>query len=552
MDTLTKLINSDLTKYSNLDNLFEYARLVMETDLSRGLELNDIVRTHAALNMKAQLRQDVDMAQAFRELYKKTFLLAAPHRFDDYMIYLEYNRTPSERFYQPRRKRLKVVVDAMQDLTDDELDELFVSMPPRIGKTTLCMFYITWMIGRNPEGTNLYSAFSDTITSGLYEGVLEVITDNYTYNWGKIFNQDIARTNSKKYTIDIERKKRYPSLTCRSLYGTLNGACDCNSILMADDLLSGIEEAMNMDRLNSAWSKVDNNLLPRAKESAKVIWVGTRWSLFDPIGKRLSVLESNDKFSNHRYKVLDLPALDENDESNFDYDYGVGFSTDYYHKRRASFENNNDMASWLAQYMAQPIERDGALFTPNEMNFYNGVLPQGEPDRVYAAVDVAFGGGDYLSMPICYEYGDVCYVHDWVFNNGDKKVTQPLVTAKVNEHKLDACQFEANNGGAGYKDDIERILKDQYQYRLNITSRSAPTNKRKEQRIFDKSPEIRELYFLESGKRSKEYELAMKNLYSFKMIGKNKNDDAPDSLAMLIDMKNNGRVARVEVFSRPF
>jgi len=486
----------------------------------------------------------------FFDLYKKTLLFDAPHFLDCYLLYLEINRKPNERFYQPRRKVLKEVVDALQMLVDDELDELFISMPPRVGKTTILMLFVTWIIGKNSEMSNLYSAYSDTITKAFYSGVLEIINDPVTYLWKDIFPEaKIVQTNSQDETINIDRKKRYPSLTCRSLYGTLNGACDCNGFEISDDLIGGIEEALNKDRLMSAWSKVDNNLLPRAKENAKILWCGTRWSMIDPAGLRMELLENDDRFKNRRYKIINLSALDEDDESQFDYDYGVGFSTEYYRQRRASFERNNDMASWSAQYMGEPIERDGALFTPDEFRYYNGVLPEEEPDRIFMAVDPAFGGGDFVSSPVCFQYGDDIYVHDVVYDSGDKRITQPLLAKAVLTHDVQAMQIEANKSTEAYKEGVEAELK-KHKRKINLTTKAAPSDKAKFQRIFDKAPDIREtMIFRESGKRSKAYSLFMQNVFSYKMFGKNKNDDAPDSLAMAISMVR-GASTKGQVFKR--
>lgn len=474
---------------------------------------------------------------AFFELYKRTLLFDAPYDFDSYLLYMEIDRRPQERFYQPRRRVLKQLVDALQAITDGELDELFLSEPPRVGKTTMLMFYVTWLLGRDSERSNLYSAYSDTITKALYNGVMEVIDDPVTYKWNDVFpNAKIAGTNAADETLDIDRKKHYPSLTCRSLYGTLNGACDCNGILIADDLIGGIEEALNKDRMISAWSKVDNNLIPRAKENAKIVWVGTRWSVIDPAGLRMELLKTSDEFKGIRYKIINLPALDENDESNFDYDYGVGFSTDYYRRRRASFERNNDMASWNAQYMGEPIEREGTLFTPNDFRFYNGVLPDEVPDRIFMPVDPAFGGGDFLSSPVCVMYGNDIYIPAVVYTDEDKKITQPLLARTADRYDAAAMQIEANKSTETYRDGVEEELK-KLGRKLNLTTKPAPPTKSKEQRIYDKAPDIRErMIFLEEGKRDKAYRLFMQNVYSFKVLGKNTHDDAPDSLAMAIDM----------------
>lgn len=521
----------DLSDEAAASDAFEAIRLLEETDFALAHKYSKRLRRMVSKNAREK------GSLAFFELNKRALLFDAPHDLDAYLQYLEWDRNPQERFYLPRRKIMLRVTTALQKLVDNELDELFLSFPPRTGKTTMLMMFMTWLLGRDSERSNLYSAYSDTITSAFYNGVLEIINDPVTYLWKDVFPlARLVATNAKDETINLDRRKRYPSLTCRSLYGTLNGACDCNGMLVSDDLIGGIEEALSRDRMISTWTKVDNNLIPRAKETAKVLWCGTRWSMIDPAGLRMDLLLNDERYKGRRYEIINLPALNEQDESNFDYLYGVGFSTQYYQMRRASFERNNDMASWMAQYMGEPIERSGALFEPKDMLFYNGELPEEEPQRIFMAVDPAFGGGDFTSAPICYQYanGEI-YVHDVVFSDGDKRVTQPLLVGKIIANKVQAAQFEVNRSTVSYKEDVEKALKERG-YRLNITTKMPASNTSKEIRIRDKAPEIRELFFREEGKRDKEYTQFMQNLYSFKMVGKNKNDDAADSLAQAVDM----------------
>lgn len=523
------------------------ACVLKETEHAYAIESNLEMRNL----LTAALPKAKDMSRMF-DIYRKSLWFGAKDRFDDYLQFLEIDRVPSERFYLPRRKRLITVANALQDLADDKLDELFLSEPPRVGKTSMLMFFVTWLIGRDSEQSNLYCAYSDMITKAFYNGVLEILNDPTTYKWREVFpDAKIVGTNAQDETLNIDRRKRYPSLTCRSLYGTLNGACDCTGYLISDDLLSGIEEALNKDRLVSAWGKVTNNLLTRAKQKAKILWCGTRWSLIDPIGLRLDAIENDANFANKRFKVINLPALDENDESNFDYDYDVGFSTERFKEVRASFERTDDMASWMAQYMGSPVEREGALFLPEELKYYNGTLPEGEPDRVVIAVDPAFGGGDYVSAPICYKYGDDIFVHDVVFDNRDKSITQPELASAIESNGVTWGQFETTKSTVGYREGVEQLLRDRG-YRCPLVSKAAPSNTGKGDRIFDKAPDIRSmLIFRESGKRSKEYELFMQNVFSYKVMGKNKHDDAPDSLAMMIDALNGNR-RKAEIFKRTF
>lgn len=418
--------------------------------------------------------------------------------------------------------------------------------------TTLAIFFVTWLIGRDPEHPNLYSSYSDTITKAFYNGVMEVLTDVDTYNYRQIFPKaQIVRTNAQDETIDIARKKHYPSLTCRSVYGTLNGACDAEGgIIVSDDLCSGIEEAMNKDRLVNLWEKVDNNLIPRGKGGTRYLWIGTRWSVIDPAGIRQDLLLNDDNFKDYKWRSINIPALNDYDESNFNYKYGVGFDTKYYRQRRASFERNNDMASWYAQYMGVPYEREGTVFGTDDLMYYNGVLPDREPDRIFMAVDPAWGGGDFVAGPVIYAYGEELYVVDVIYDNGDKEKTQPKVARLLREHNATALFIECTKTTAAYAEGIDAILRKEGK-RINIQTKAA--SGKKEDRIFAASPDIRNhMVFRESGKRSKEYELFMANVFSFKVLGKNKHDDAPDSLQMAISFAFPRDAVKVSVGRRMF
>lgn len=515
-----------------LNDLFDMARVVYEEDnseLKYALKITKYVK---------EMIFYLPAEEALNDLYWNVLLWEAPNLFESFLLYMEKNRPDDEKFYEPRINPLKKVVDAIQDLADDLLDELFINMPSRVGKTQIIKFANVWWGSRNPELSNLYTAYSDKITKAYFNGLSELITDP-TYTYSEIFpDNTIAKMNGDDETIDLNRVKTYPTFTCRSIYGTLNGACDCGGLAIADDLLSGIEEALSPDRLDTVWGKFDNNFMQRLKKKAKLINMGTRWALLDPQGRRRSLLENKDEYKNRRWKIISIPALDENDESNFDYPYDLGYDTEYYRQRRASFEDNDDMASWYAQAMQDPIEREGALFTSGNMLFYNGILPDREPDRIFMAIDEAYGGGDYVSGPICYQYGETGYIHDVVYDNGDKFVTRPLIVEAILKNKVQAARFEETKTTSDYHEWIDKELRDNG-YRCNIMWKAPPNDKSKQYRIFDKAPEIREMYFRESNCRSKPYQKFMQNLFSFKMYGKNKNDDAPDSMAQLCDMKNS-------------
>ena len=499
------------------------------------------------------------------EMYWQAMLWEAPMLLDSYCLYIEKNRKPQERFYQPRRKTLKKVVDKLQALEDDELDELFLHQPPRTGKSQVITEATSWHCSRNTEISNLYVTYKEGLGGAFLDGCMEIWTDpKYCHN--DVFQTKIARTDAKNHKVDLVRKKKYATLSGKGLESGLNGEYDEYGWLILDDILEGIQDVLNPDILKRKQIVFDNNVMSRKKEQCKLILNGTIWSLHDLYMDRLNFLQSNPEAQNIRYDILKIPALDpKTDESNFDYEYGVGFTTSYYRTTRAKFEENDDMAGWLAQYQQEPIERDGALFKSEHMNFYNGVLPNEEPLKVVSACDVALGGLDYLSMPIAYVYEDgSVYIHDVVFDNSEKKYTKPKVVAAIINNGVTNAFFEANAGGEGYKDEVDAELKKKG-YKTSLVSKyaqqmilsngghAAKTHQRKEQRIWDNAEEIRRFYFRDISCQSQEYIKFMTNLYSFTMTANNKNDDSPDSLASLaVFLRKGSGVRTAQVINSPF
>jgi len=537
---LQKIVKEKPHEYQAVEDLFEMLRIYESENKKQAHLWNNDVRKISAQQVK--LAKSDSLAEKFYYLNKRSLLFDAKEDFDAYLQYVEFDREPEKRFYLPRRKQILPIVQALQDLEDDLLDLLSISMPPGTGKTTLGIFFLTWIMGKYPMQPNLASAHSSMLTKSFYDGVLSILTDP-EYLWADVFpGINIARTNSKDETIDLEKQKRFATLTCRSIDGSLTGATRCEKYLYADDLVSGIEEALSKDRLDSLWEKYTNDLKSRKKLGCKEIHIATRWSVHDVIG-RLEQQYADDS----RAKFLAFPALNENDESNFDYMYGVGFDTKYFLDMRDSLDD----VSWKCLYMNEPIERDGLLFPEDELTTFNGTLPDGGLVAKYATCDVAWGGGDSLSMPIAYEYEDgSVYIVDVVFNKGDKTSTRPIVVGKLKRHLPHRVQFEANNGGDEYCDAVDAELR-KANIRLHLTHKKAPSTSSKLSRIIQASPDIKKFIFLDKKHRSKEYAAFMKELTSFVQTGKNKHDDAPDSLAMLATMIGR-RYGKVTAIKRPF
>lgn len=424
----------------------------------------------------------------------------------------------------------------------------------RAGKTmlpthnsTLCIFFMTWIMGKRPDVANVMSGHSDKLTDGFYREILSVLSDKEEYLWHEVFpGLQIVETSAKNETIDLEKKKRFPTMTCRSVSGTLTGAVEIGTggILYCDDLVEDLQESLNPLRLQAKYDAYLNQLKDRKKLGARELMVGTRWNVSDPLGRIKEQYADNPRY---RFRVI--PALNEDNESNFMYAYGKGFDTAYYMDMKDSIDD----ATWCAKYMGSPYIREGLLFPEDELLTYNGVLPDGEP-TVIAVCDVAWGGGDSLAMPFAYVYGDEVYIHDVIFNKGDKEVTRPVVIGRTLQHKPYKVRFEANNGGHEYADIVDAGLREKG-FHTNITAKKAPSSNKsirgmgKVARIIQFSPDIKKFYFLADKYRSREYRAFMREVTTFVQTGNNLHDDACDSLAMLADELAHGRV-KYEVIDR--
>ena len=486
----------------------------------------------------------------FGGIYWSVLKIEAQHRqLDSYMLFLERNRQAGTRFYEPRRKILVKfgVIQALQDLIDDKLDLLALSLPPGTGKTTLEIFLLSAILGWYPEMPNLVSSFSGTMTKSIYDGVCQIIADKDEYEWHTLF-PDVAfdlrtGTNSKDQTINVGKPKRFKSLTCRAIGASLTGNTRCEYLLCADDLCSGIEEAMSIDRLNKLWQTFNTDLMTRRKDKCKLLVISTRWSVHDCTG-RLQEANRN----NPRAKFLSVPALDDNGESNFQYAGGVGFSTAYFQ----DIKNSMDDVSFKCLFMNEPIEREGLLYHDDEIRRYV-TLPMAEPDAVLSVVDTKNKGTDYFFQPVFLKYGEDYYLADCICSDNSDYETQYARSAKIIlDYHVQACKFESNNGGDRVALEVSNRVKEAKGY-CNITQEYTTQNK--ETQIIVYAPWVKQhVIFRDRSlyQPKDDYGIMMSFLLGHAAMGKNKHDDVPDGLSSFAKWRSRPEDIPVIVGRRPF
>lgn len=486
------------------------------------------------------------------KFYDVLLLEAQNKVVDSYFRYIEKNREPKERFYMPRRKQLIKIglMDALQGMIDDKYDILCISLIPGAGKTTIEKFFNSAVIGWFPKDFNLFYSHSGDITRMYYDGVYDIVTNTDEYTWGEIFpNLKVTGTNAKMEQFNVGKYKPFPSVQCTSVGSKNAGKVRASKFLLVDDMIGGIEEAMNPAILDKLWDKYAVDARQRKIQdtdgkNCKEIHIATRWSVHDVIGRIQNMYAGN-----KRVKVIAVPDIDPvTGESNFDYEFS-GFTKEFFADQQLLM----DEISYKCLYKQEPIEREGLLFPDDKIRRYFN-LPHGTPEIVTAQCDTKGKGTDFFVLPVLQKYGEDYYCIDTVCDNtADYELQYENAANVLVNNEVQECEFERNAGGDRVAMEVNKRVEAKG-WICNITD--TPTETNKEARIFQCSNWIlQHVIFKDSSlyKPNEPYGVMMSLLKQYSVSGKKQLDDVPDVFSnFALRITQGNRSAKVEAVHNPF
>lgn len=485
--------------------------------------------------------------------YYGILLLEAQNKVvDSAFQYLEKKREPKERFYMPRRKQfLKIgLIDALQGMIDDRYDILCVSLVPGAGKTTVEKMFHALVAGWFPRDFSLFYSHSGDITRMYYDGVYDIVTNEEEYTWNEIFpNLSVTSTNAKMEQFNVGKYKSFPSVQCTSVGSKNAGKVRASKFLLVDDMIGGIEEAMNPIILDKLWDKYAVDARQRKIQdtdgkNCKEIHIATRWSVHDVIGRIQNMYEGNP-----RVKVIAVPDVDPvTGESNFEYEFS-GFTKEFFEDQQLLMDD----ISYRCLYKQEPIEREGLLFPEDKIRRYLN-LPHGEPEIVTGQCDTKGKGTDYFVLPVLQKYGEDYYCVDCVCDNtADYEMQYENAANVLTNNKVQECEFERNAGGDRVAMEVNKRVEAKG-WICNITD--TPTETNKEARIFQCSNWIlQHVIFKDPSlyKPNDPYGVMMSLLKRYSVSGKKQLDDVPDVFSnFALRVTNGNNVAKVEAAVNPF
>lgn len=539
-----RMMQRNLTDYDAAKDAFDALRLLEPDNFSLAHDLNKQLRQIAAAEFKSHRSSN------FYDLYDKTLLFDAPHDFDAFLRYVEGAQSSEKKFYAPRRKYLLPVVKAYQEVLNGDLKLLTLSLPKRAGKSQLGINFANFISGRNPNRSTLMEGTGDDLVKSFYLGCLEYLQTPNDYRYYDIFPEaDLVQTNADSKFINLKDKSRFPTIMCRSIDARQVGLSEATNVLYLDDCVAGRDEAKNRVLLDQKWEVISGDIIGRAIEGTPIIATGTRYSLYDPIGR----LQEEARKQHWPWKAIEIPALDPvTDKSNYEYyNPKIGrmvFTTAFFREQREMLSAEQ----FESEFQQQPFEAKGLLFPEGDLNRYFQLPADKDPDAIIAVCDTAEGGGDSVMMPIAYIYGDDVFIEDVVFDNSKPEFTKPQCAKKLFQHKVSVATFESNNAGTYYSRDVEELLKG---LGGKCSIRQKRTISNKQTRIEMASDGIMKHFWFKDRSLyapSSQYALMLKELTTYTRTGKVPHDDSPDGLAMLENEVRNLGGNSVRVFARPY
>lgn len=483
----------------------------------------------------------------FYEQWRRCLLFEAPHDFDSFMTYIELDRKPEKRFYAPRKHYLRPMVQGFQDVLDGKLRLLTISMPKRAGKSQTGINFVNMISGKFPDRSTLMEGTGDDLVKSFYNGCLEYLTVPNEYLFYDVFpDARLVQTNADTKTANLKSKSRFPTIMCRSIDARQVGLSEATNVLYLDDCVEGREEAKNRQRLDDKWEVISGDIMGRAIEGTPMVFTGTRYSLYDPIGR----VQEHAQREGWAWRAIEIPALDlVTDESNYEYEREGKkvFTTAYFREQRELLSAEQ----FESEFQQQPFEAKGLLFNKDELNYFFELPKDRDPDTIIAVGDTAESGTDSTSMPVAMIYGNAVYIVDVVFDDSPAEVTKPECAKCLIENKVASAVFESNNAGQYYARDVDQIIRERG-YSVGIRTKRTISNK--QTRIEFASDNIKKNFYFKhpsTYKRGSQYWNFMKEVTTYTRSGKVPHDDAPDSLSLLeneIRMLSGGKV---EVFKRP-
>lgn len=512
--------------------------------------------------MLASPKVDETKVSLIYHIYKKSYAFSGRRSLAHFIDYMEWDRPSNNKVYVNRKEILNPIVFYLNKMMfDSNFKVLGISLSPSMGKSFVINYFTAWCYGVDNNSSILRLSYSEELLNGFSRSIKDLISSDLYADIFPTFS--LYKNNPFEKSKDSDWKIKNTDVLTSHYIRTRDGAVTgvrANKAIILDDITKGAEEANNDSVHEGYWKKYTSEWYNRRDGlNTKYIFVGTMWSPKDILNmireteERESPLISDERFKyvkrceDDHAAFIAIPLLDENDKSTCE----IVMPT----KEALKLRDITDPYLWSCVYQQNPIAPSGLEFSyENLRTFRINELNYDELNTyAFAVLDPTRKGKDNISMPIFRSnlQGDSHYMIDVYYKKIAMTEAYDDIVQKIRDNKITRF-FVENNTDTSLKSILEMKLKEKG-INFCIVDEKYNTAK-KEIRIKDNRGLItRMMVFKSKGEYSpnSDYGRFMTAFTTYSFDYANKNDDAPDSLALyvaqiIMDNKKQNKIVAID------
>ena len=433
----------------------------------------------------------------------------------------EFCCTLSPDYYTEEKTHLYKLCNTLQSFYEHTLlkgngeyyNKLIIEMPPQHGKSRTLTNFTAWIFGQNQEERVITASYNDELAQDFSRYTRDII--QAVSNTSEIVFSDIfPRTKIKHGDASFKHwalEKQFFSYKGTGVSGTVTGKGATFRII--DDPVKSAEIAYNEAALGKLWTWYTGTWISRRGGPIVMdIICNTPWSKKDPTGRLLELQPEE-------WYKLSMPVIDN--------DNNMLCDTILNRSAYAEIQAVADPHILAANYLMQRLDVKGRLYT--QFNTYSK-LPE-DTTGVVSYTDTADEGADYLCSVVAKKHGLFWYVVDVIYTQDAQEITEVSVADMLMRNKTTLDIVESNNGGRAFARNVIRIIQD---HKERSYVKWFHQSKNKTARILTQSSTVQKYILFPEGWHDK-YPAFYEAVINYQKEGKNKHDDAPDTLTGLVE-----------------
>ena len=434
----------------------------------------------------------------------------------------------------------RIIAEALEKVYRGEITRLIINIAPRYGKTELAVKnFIANGLALNPSAKFIHLSYSDDLALDNSEDTKNIVQ---SAEYQMLFPDVQIKKDSKS-------KKKWYTTAGGGVYATSSaGQVTGFGAGRVDDEDSDIDEFCDLDNKSGFGGAlvIDDPIKPEDADSELIRErinqrfdstisnrVNSRNTPIVIIMQRLherdlcGYLQSEE---GAKWTIVSLPSIKEDGTALWPFKHSI--------EELREIEKRNPLV-FERQHMQNPMPIQGRLY--KEFKTYKEIPDKTAKKR--AVIDTADTGNDSLCCIVYASTRVAFYVTDVYYTTDGMEITEGKTATMLSRNEVADCRIESNNGGRSFARNVERICREQGNYKTAINWFHQSENK--QARIFTNAAEVQNMVYYPEDWQQR-WPAFSKHLQSYMAAGKNAHDDAEDTVTMIIE---NEKKENIKIYS---